>query len=571
MREAAVDAAGDAALQPDDGCGQRLQQAPVVADQHDAGARATPVPPPATRSPAGPDGWSARPAAAGRARAPARAPARRGAARRRTGAPGPRPGQAEPVEQGGGRGAGRRRAPCRLARSPAWWRSRTGRAPAAGSAWWRRAARSGCRRRTAAARRRSSAGWTCRSRCGRPGRCARRRRRRSRRRPAAVGAERGADVLQKQKGRGHARRYGPRSELASKAVGLCDAAGRVDMPPMTVAQPPRRPGVPRRAGRSAGARRRAAAAHRPAAHHLAGAALHRHERGYFAAEGLDAQFRFFEAAQPIAAAAVSGDIDVGITALTGGFFSLAGRGTLKVIGGALHEEKGFDCTALLVVERRLRRRADLAGEAGRAQLRHHAVRLVVPLHGRAHRRGGGVRAEIHGAAAVADDRQHGRGGAHRAGRRDDGDRVAGAARSRRRARRRSSAGPATRAVSDHRRVRAEPDDVRTSRQDAAPVLPGLSARAWTITGPRSCARRQGRLSTRRPTRRSPAIEHTCSPATPTPRQKILDGIGYYDAGGALDVRRRGGAAALVHRAGHGARPDRSGRHHRHAVPAGAAP
>ena len=70
-------------------------------------------------------------------------------------------------------------------------------------------------------------------------------------------------------------------------------------------------------------------------------------RGYFAAEGLDAQFKFFEAAQPIAAAAVSGDIDVGITALTGGFFNLAGRGALKVIGGGLHEEKGFEGTALL--------------------------------------------------------------------------------------------------------------------------------------------------------------------------------------------------------------------------------
>ena len=71
------------------------------------------------------------------------------------------------------------------------------------------------------------------------------------------------------------------------------------------------------------------------------------ERGYFRDEGLDAQFRFFEAAQPIAAAAVSGDIDVGITALTGGFFSLAGRGTLKVIGGGLHEEKGYEGTAFL--------------------------------------------------------------------------------------------------------------------------------------------------------------------------------------------------------------------------------
>ncbi len=67
-------------------------------------------------------------------------------------------------------------------------------------------------------------------------------------------------------------------------------------------------------------------------------------RGYFSG----VEFVFFEAAQPIAAAAVSGDIDVGVTALTGGFFSLAGRGTLKVIGGALHEQKGFDLTAVLV-------------------------------------------------------------------------------------------------------------------------------------------------------------------------------------------------------------------------------
>lgn len=72
------------------------------------------------------------------------------------------------------------------------------------------------------------------------------------------------------------------------------------------------------------------------------------ERGYFRDEGLDASFRFFESAQPIAAAAVSGDIDVGVTALTGGFFSLAGRGALKVIGGALHERKGYEGTAILV-------------------------------------------------------------------------------------------------------------------------------------------------------------------------------------------------------------------------------
>ena len=72
------------------------------------------------------------------------------------------------------------------------------------------------------------------------------------------------------------------------------------------------------------------------------------ERGYFRDEGIDLTFRFFEAAQPIAAAAVSGDIDVGVTALTGGFFNLAEKGTLKVIGGGLHEQRGYQGSAILV-------------------------------------------------------------------------------------------------------------------------------------------------------------------------------------------------------------------------------
>ncbi len=71
------------------------------------------------------------------------------------------------------------------------------------------------------------------------------------------------------------------------------------------------------------------------------------ERGYFRDAGIDLTFRFFQAAQPIAAAAVSGDIDVGVTALTGGFFNLAEKGTLKVIGGAMHEEHGYEGSAVL--------------------------------------------------------------------------------------------------------------------------------------------------------------------------------------------------------------------------------
>ena len=78
------------------------------------------------------------------------------------------------------------------------------------------------------------------------------------------------------------------------------------------------------------------------------------ERGYFRDEGIDLTFRFFEAAQPIAAAAVAGDIDVGVTALTGGFFNLAEKGALKVIGGALHEQSGYEGSAILVSDKAYR-------------------------------------------------------------------------------------------------------------------------------------------------------------------------------------------------------------------------
>ncbi|HEY8288994.1 MAG TPA: ABC transporter substrate-binding protein, partial [Acetobacteraceae bacterium] len=75
------------------------------------------------------------------------------------------------------------------------------------------------------------------------------------------------------------------------------------------------------------------------------------ERGYFRDAGIDLTFRFFDAAQPIAAAAVAGDIDVGVTALTGGFFNLAEKGTLKVIGGGLHEEHGYQGSAVLASDK----------------------------------------------------------------------------------------------------------------------------------------------------------------------------------------------------------------------------
>ena len=65
------------------------------------------------------------------------------------------------------------------------------------------------------------------------------------------------------------------------------------------------------------------------------------DRGYFREAGLEIELKFFDAAQPIAVAVTSGDIDFGITAFTAGLYNLAGKGTLKVIGGMSREKAGY--------------------------------------------------------------------------------------------------------------------------------------------------------------------------------------------------------------------------------------
>lgn len=72
------------------------------------------------------------------------------------------------------------------------------------------------------------------------------------------------------------------------------------------------------------------------------------ERGYFADAGLDVELEFFQAAQPMAVAIASGDVDYAVTAVTGGLISLAEKGAVKVIGGALKEEQGIDGQQILV-------------------------------------------------------------------------------------------------------------------------------------------------------------------------------------------------------------------------------
>jgi NitT/TauT family transport system substrate-binding protein len=89
------------------------------------------------------------------------------------------------------------------------------------------------------------------------------------------------------------------------------------------------------------------------------------DKGYFREAGLDVELKFFDAAQPIAVAAVSGDIDFGVTSLTAGLYNLAGKGTLKVIGGMSHEKAGFPLIGYFATEKAyasgLKTPRDLAG------------------------------------------------------------------------------------------------------------------------------------------------------------------------------------------------------------------
>lgn len=72
------------------------------------------------------------------------------------------------------------------------------------------------------------------------------------------------------------------------------------------------------------------------------------ERGYFTEQNLEVEFKFFQAAQPMAVAIASGDVDFGVTAISGGLINLAEKGAIKVIGGALQEEPGIDGQMILV-------------------------------------------------------------------------------------------------------------------------------------------------------------------------------------------------------------------------------
>jgi NitT/TauT family transport system substrate-binding protein len=75
------------------------------------------------------------------------------------------------------------------------------------------------------------------------------------------------------------------------------------------------------------------------------------DKGYFTQAGVDPTLIFFDAAQPIAVATVSGDIDIGVTGLTAGFYNLAGKGALRIIAAQSREEPGYHLIAYLAGNR----------------------------------------------------------------------------------------------------------------------------------------------------------------------------------------------------------------------------
>lgn len=102
------------------------------------------------------------------------------------------------------------------------------------------------------------------------------------------------------------------------------------------------------------------------------------DKGYFAAEGLDAQIVTFDAAQPISMGITSGDLDFGVTAVNGAFYSLAAAGSQKIIAGTVRDAPGFQQYAFVVANR-----AYDAGLKSYQDLNGHSVAVVQvggPIH-----------------------------------------------------------------------------------------------------------------------------------------------------------------------------------------------
>jgi NitT/TauT family transport system substrate-binding protein len=72
------------------------------------------------------------------------------------------------------------------------------------------------------------------------------------------------------------------------------------------------------------------------------------DKGYFTEAGLTVTLVNFDAGQAVAVAVVAGDIDVGVTGLTGGLYNLAASGEMRVLAGMHREEPSFRMVGYVV-------------------------------------------------------------------------------------------------------------------------------------------------------------------------------------------------------------------------------
>ena len=113
------------------------------------------------------------------------------------------------------------------------------------------------------------------------------------------------------------------------------------------------------------------------------------ERGYFRDEGLDAQLTLFDSAQDIVLAVASGATMVGNGGFTVGFYNLASKGGLRVIGGYNREEKGYRNNGFLVTNQAydtgLKTLKDLPGHRvginATGSTQHYALGLISEKYG----------------------------------------------------------------------------------------------------------------------------------------------------------------------------------------------
>src|SRR5579862_4878009 len=102
------------------------------------------------------------------------------------------------------------------------------------------------------------------------------------------------------------------------------------------------------------------------------------EKGYFAAENLEAELLPFDAAQTIVTGIAGGDLDFGVTAVNGAFYSLAAQGAIKLVAGTVLDVPGFQQYAFVISNH-----AWDAGFKGYKDMAGHSVAIVQvggPIH-----------------------------------------------------------------------------------------------------------------------------------------------------------------------------------------------